>query len=464
MRRASVIAPLLLILLGLAFLVHNVWPEVPVTEMVARYWPFLLIAWGGLRLIEILVWAATSKPLPRSGISGGEWVLVIFLCLFGSGVYAARHYSPWFANGRSLRSLVVNMGESYDYTVAPISRTTERPPRVVIENFRGNARITGSDGDKVVVSGTKRIRAFQQADADKADKQTQLELVNQGDEIIVRTNQDRLNDDMRASSDLEISVPRGASVEAHGRYGDFDIRDITGSVDINSDNAGVRLDGIGGNVRIEVRKSDLVRVTAIKGTVDLKGRGQAVELQNVEGAVTINGDFLGQVQLRNLAQPLRWEGAHTDLQFERLGGQLHMGPGEFTANNISGPIRLISRARDVQITDFTQSLEMELDRGDIELRPGKAALPKIDVRTKSGDIDLAIPPGSKFELRLSTGKGEIHNEYGEPLRVDEEHRGGMISGSMGTGPQLRLETGRGSVTARKASGTDAETELKVEKQ
>ena len=66
MRRSSVIAPLLLILIGAAFLVRNVWPEIPIADLVSRYWPFLLIAWGGLRLLEILTWAATSKPLPRS--------------------------------------------------------------------------------------------------------------------------------------------------------------------------------------------------------------------------------------------------------------------------------------------------------------------------------------------------------------------------------------------------------------
>jgi DUF4097 and DUF4098 domain-containing protein YvlB len=462
MRRGSLIGPLLLILLGAAFLVRNVWPEIPVMDLIARYWPFLLIAWGGLRLIEILAWAARSKPIPQSGVSGGEWVAVIFLCLFGSAIYTARHYSSWLPAGRSLRGMVINMGESFDYTFTPVSKTTEKPPRIVIENFRGNARIAGDSSDKVTASGRKTIRAMQQADADRADKETPLELVTQGDEVIVRTNQSRVNDDLRVSSELDITVPKGASVEAHGRYGDFDIRDITGTVEINSDNAGVRLENIGGNVRIEVRKSDMVRATAVKGSIELKGRGQDVEIQNVEGQVTVNGDFLGQVQFRNLSQPVRFEAQHTDLQFEKLPGQLHMGPGEFTASNIVGPIHLSSRARDVQITDFTQSLEMNLERGDIELRPGRGALPKMDVRTKSGDIDVAIPVGAKFELKLATEKGEAHNEYGDPLKVEEEHRGASINGSVGTGPQLHLETHRGSVTVRKAG--EGDVDLKVERQ
>ena len=460
MRRTSVIGPLLLILAGLAFLIRNVWPEVPIFDLIAQYWPFLLIAWGALRLIEIMFWAMSAKPLPRGGMAAGEWVIVIFICLIGSAMYTTRHYSSWMPNGRSIRGMVINMGETYDYNVEPVLQASGPAPRVILENFRGNARIIGVDGDQVKANGRKTIRAFQQAEADKANTETPLQLIARGGDIVIRTNQDRVSDSLRVSADLEISVPKGASLEAHGRYGDFDVRDLSGNIEINSDNAGVRIDNAGGSVRLELRKSDVVRATGVKGSVELKGRGQDVDLQNVDGQVTISGDFLGQIQLKNLNQPVRFEGTHVDLQCEKIPGQLHMGLGEFTANNVVGPIRLTSKARDVQITDFTQSLDLNLDRGDVELRPGRGPLPKIDVKTKSGDIDLSLPQGARFELKLSTNRGEAHNEYGDPLTVNEQSHGATIGGSVGTGPQLHLETGRGTVTARKGAAED----LKVEQQ
>ena len=103
-------------------------------------------------------------------------------------------------------------------------------------------------------SGRETIRSFQQSDADTANKETPLELIQQGDQIIVRTNQDRVSDRTRVTSDLELTVPIGSSIEAHGRQGDFDIQNVSGAVDINSDNAGVRLENIGGDVRIDLRK------------------------------------------------------------------------------------------------------------------------------------------------------------------------------------------------------------------
>src|SRR5262249_40821058 len=75
-RRASLVAPLILIAAGVFFLARNLYPELPLFDYLARYWPYLLIAWGALRLMEILYWRNTSQPLPRQGISGGEWLLI----------------------------------------------------------------------------------------------------------------------------------------------------------------------------------------------------------------------------------------------------------------------------------------------------------------------------------------------------------------------------------------------------
>jgi len=65
-----------------------------------------------------------------------------------------------------------------------------------------------------------------------------------------------------------------------------------------------------------------------------------------------------------------------------------------------------------------------------------------------------LAPGAKFDLKASTDRGEVHNDYGSPLTVDEFQRGSTIAGSVGGGPQLRLETGRGAVTVRKAGAED----------
>ena len=164
--------------------------------------------------------------------------------------------------------------------------------------------------------------------------------------------------------------------------------------------------------------------------------------------MTAAGTYTGQIQLSNLAKPLRWEDSQISVNCEKLPGQIHMGLGEFTAENLIGPMRVNARSRDIQISDFSQALDLTLDRGNIDLRPGKN-LPKIEVHTRSGDVELALADNSKFDLKASTDHGEVHNDFGSPLRVDETNHGATITGGSG-GPQLRLETGRGAVTVRKA--------------
>ncbi len=453
MRRGSVIGPLILIGLGVLFLFRNLWPDIPLVDLISRFWPFLLIAWGGIRLIEILFWSMTGRPLPRNGVSGGEWALIFVICIVGATMYTAHNAPSWFPSGPMWRRVAMNMGEPYDYTLAPVEKPCAKNCRIVIESFRGNAKIIGTTDMTVKASGQETVRFFQQTDADNANKQTPLELIQQGDQIIVRTNQDKVSDRAQPNADLDISVPQGSSIEAHGRYGDFDVQGINGNVNISSDNAGVRLENLGGNVQIDTRASDTIRAVDVKGSVDLKGRGGDVELRNIGGLVTVNGVHVGDIQLSQLSQALRWQDPLGSLDLEKLPGQVRITRGDLTGNNIVGPIRLSGHSSDVQLSDFTQSLDLTLDRGDLDLKPGQN-LPRMDVHTRSGDIDLALPPGAKFDLRATTEHGEADNEYGDPLHEETSGRGATIAGSAGGGPELRLDTGRGSITVRKASAED----------
>ena len=460
MRRGSVIGPLILIAIGAMFLTRSLWPEIPLWEMLATWWPVLLIGWGALRLIEIAVQAAGDKPLSSNGISGGEWVLVIFICIIGSTAWAAHRHSWW--TGGPWHRMVADMGENYEYGLTPATATAGKTPRVVIEAFRGNARITGVDNAAAVkVEGRKSIRSLSQKEADDANKQTPLEVLsNKEGQIVVRTNQDKANGRLKLVEDLEISVPKGAAIEAHGLTGDFDITGVNGSVDIVSDNAGVRLQDIGGDVRVQLDKSNMVRAVGVKGKVDLRAsRGDDVELDNVAGVVTASGTWSGEVELRNLAQSVKFEGSNFEFEAAKVPGQVRFSGSDLTGNSVVGPIRVSAQARDIQLTDFSQGLDLDVDRGDVELRPAKSGVPKMEVRVRSGDVDLALPPQAKFDLKASTDRGELRNEFGAPLEVHQTEggNGGSIAGMVGNGPVVHITTDRGTVTVRKAGADEKST-------
>jgi hypothetical protein len=311
------------------------------------------------------------------------------------------------------------------------------------------------DSGEVKVTGRKTVRSLDQSGADRANQEAAFEITGSPDQVIIRTNQNRASGPRRVSAEMEILVPKGASIEAHGathgRSGDFDIHDVDGAVAIASDSASVRLENIGGEARLELRSSDIVRAVNLKGSLDLKGRGGDIDLENIGGPVSINGYYSGMVQFHNLSKTLHFVGPQTEFFAEKIPGQVRMPLNDFTGSNLVGPVRLTTRSRDVQLSDFTNSLEMNVDRGDIELRPGAMPLGKMDVHTRiSGDITLALPPAAKFDLTASTGMGEVDNSFGGSLRVEELGRGATMRGTNG-GPALSLRTERGRMTVRTAA-------------
>jgi len=123
--------------------------------------------------------------------------------------------------------------------------------------------------------------------------------------------------------------------------------------------------------------------------------------------------------------------------------------GEFTARDIVGPVRLVSQSRDIKIEQFTQSLELETQRGDIELHPGRLPLYSIEAHSGTGRIDLVLPEKAAFQLQATAERGEAVNDFGPQIQKEVEGRTATLKGKVGDGPTIRLTASRGSVSVRK---------------
>jgi hypothetical protein len=88
-----------------------------------------------------------------------------------------------------------------------------------------------------------------------------------------------------------------------------------------------------------------------------------------------------------------------------------------------------------------------------------APVPRMEVVTNAGNVELTLPENSRFALKASVDRGEIENDYGPPLELTQQHKGAMLAGVMGDGPELTLHTNRGVVRVRK--GGPAEASLPV---
>ncbi|HEX3681544.1 MAG TPA: DUF4097 family beta strand repeat-containing protein [Bryobacteraceae bacterium] len=448
--RTSITAPLILIAIGVLFLLHALSPDFPIGDVLASYWPFLLIAWGVLALLEVCILALRGAPLPVNGISGGGWFLVILICIAGLITFEVHRPDTWWRR-TGWEHGVQAFGEEHDYSIDTIQKTVGKSPHIVIERFRGDAKITASDSTDLTLTGHKTIRSFDSDAAERANSASRVEVIVQGDTVTIRCNQDRAGVHAPVTTDLEISVPKGAHVEATGTLGDFDISGLAGNVELNSENAGVRLEDIGGDVKVDTRRSDLVRCANVSGSVDLRGKGDDVELTKIAGQVNIEGEYSGTVSLRDLAKPLHVQNMRTQLDVQQVSGEIRLDRGSLDAENVAGPVKLVTRATDVTFTGFTDALDVTIDKGDVDLKPGHVPLANMNLHTGSGNIELSLPAAAAFALNASTGHGEIDNEFGDALKERTEGHGARLEGSIGSGPELKLATDRGSITVRKTA-------------
>nr|MCU0229497.1 hypothetical protein [Bryobacterales bacterium] len=308
MKRTSILGPVILITLGALLLWVNLSGGAEVLQLLSVHWPWILVAWGGIRLAELLYWSQQGVALPARGLSGGEWFLAVLICLAGSGLHSSRMVLGDLGNfslgGPGLRMF----GESYDFTVADQAVATGTSARLLVENLRGEVMVTADDVEDVRVSGRESLRAISEDDAKDAWESRRVTVDKQGDLVVVRTNQEGMSSDRRARAYLQIRVPRNCSLETRGRNVSFEVTGLQGAVDLQADEGQASVTDIKGNVTVRLPRSSDVRVRGVQGTVDLSSaRGDNLSLREVRGPVTVKGSFSGNIELRQIAGTLRVE-------------------------------------------------------------------------------------------------------------------------------------------------------------
>lgn len=455
--RGSITGPLFIIGLGVIFLLHAISPQFPLVDWLGQYWPYLLILWGTLALIEVSFRSLRSGPVPYNGVSGGAWLVVVLICLVGVSFFEFQRPDSWWQNTDWGRGIDTAFGQEHQYSVNTTQKGVGAEPHILIENFRGDAKVMGVDGTQLRVSGHKIIRALKDGVADESDANTPVEVAVEGQNVIIRCNQGKAAYRTSITTNLDLSVPRGASVEIDNSAGDLDLSSIGGNVTLRSGTSGMRLQDIGGNVTVESRRSDLIRCTNIKGNVDLRGHGSDIELNQVAGQVSVDGDYTGTVSLRAIDKPARVQNSRTNLQVQTIPGEIRLDRGSLNVQNAVGPLRVNAHSTDVSLESISNAIEVSVDRGDVDLKPVRLPLGRITVHAHSGNIDLALPAEATFALNADTDSGQVENDFGDVLKEQSSGRGARLEGAVGVGASVELVTGRGTISVRKDSSTSQTT-------
>ena len=95
-------------------------------------------------------------------------------------------------------------------------------------------------------------------------------------------------------------------------------------------------------------------------------------------------------------------------------------------------MRLVTDSRDIKLEQFTQSLEVETERGDLQLTAGVAGVRDRGAVGQSGRIELVLPEKAKFDLQATAERGEAVNDFGDAIQKETEGRTSTLKGRVGT--------------------------------
>jgi DUF4097 and DUF4098 domain-containing protein YvlB len=316
-----------------------------------------------------------------------------------------------------------------------------------VNSDRGAVNLSISDDNQIHVVVHKRIGAEKQEDADKYNLGTKPEITISDNVVTVNANTQGAGEH-RVTTDMDISIPRKAAVVIVAKRGDVNVMGRDGSVDLTSAHGDVAMSDINGKLNLSLDHSS-ARVSQIAGDVSVEGHANDVSFEDVKGSVRLNGEFLESIKIARVTGTVGFRSSRTDLEFANLKGDLDLDSGDLRASDIVGPVRLITRSKDIRLDGVSGDVRVKDENGTVELRMSK--LGSVDVENRKGDVELYLPEKAAFQIDARARNGEVQSDFNE-LKVDNANDVGTATGSIGSnGPRISVNNEHGTIDIRKGS-------------
>jgi len=429
--RRSLAGPIVLIVIGCLFLLHNFGIRLPIWYYFGRFWPLLLILWGVIKLIEHF--DANRHGYRASGIGAGSVFLLLLIIVFGLGAHFS-HDVNWGGVRDQIQiddDLGGMFGNAYTFDDT-IEQAFPSGGSLRIVSDRGAITVQPSDGDNIKVVVHKKLYANNQNDADKYNQGTKPMVTVNGTAVLLNANTNGAGDH-GVSADMDIYVPRKAALDIASRRGDLNITQRNADVKISGQRGDLALNDIDGAVKINLEKGS-IRITKVVGDVDIDGRIDDTSVEDVNGAVRMTGDFYNDIRVSKITKTVTFKTSRSDLTLASVPGDLEISGDSLRGTDVVGPSRLVMRSKEVHLDDVTGDLELESTNGDIEVHAAnKLPLGRMTITGRKGDITLVLPPNAGFQVDATTRKGDIESDFGG-LRIDNPSGGtSTATGSVGNG-------------------------------
>ena len=441
-RRSSIFPGLLLLFVGTLLLLHN-YRGMSIFHVLRHWWPLILIVWGGIKIYERTTASRTGNP-DAARIGAGEVFLVLgLLALLGIvvGVEIVKEKGPG----------MVEIGDKYDFDLMDLApRTVPADARITIRGGRGDISVRSSDEAQIRISGKKNVKAWSEKDAQKIADHVGVEIVQNGDGYEIRPTG---AGDSRIGLDLEVAVPKKASLTIRNDRGDIVVADMTTPVNVTNGTGDIEIRDTGGDVSIDTRKGD-VKVSDTKGNVKISGHGGEISVSNATGQLTLDGEFYGSIRADKIAKGVRFISSRTDLTLSQLSGHMEAGPGSLEVFDAPGNLSVRTQD-DITLENAGGKVKVDNRRGSVDVRFTTPPKDDIEITNASAAITLTLPDTSSFDIVADCHSGDTDSEFhADSLKQTLTESGDShLEGKYGSGrgPKITLKTSYGSISLRKTS-------------
>ena len=330
LRPSSMLGPILLISIGIiALLIELGHLSAPHSlDLLARWWPLLLVGAGVVRLLEWLMdqrrrreAIELGQPYASRSLSSGAVLLLFLLIAAGIASSLARHNA-----GQVLGSNFSINQEDWDQFVGDkhendltLQHACPEGTVLTVDSPRGDIAVSGTstDGLMHLVAHTT-VYTRSDSDAGRRAAQVAPNVQDAGNQLSVT-----IPSGDSARVDLTISLPPATTVVVHGNQGDVSVHAQQAPVTIIANHGDVDANDITGPLIVHVNKGDSsFSAHNDRGGVTLEGRAMDVTLSDLSGAINLNGEFFGTVHLERTGGPVRMHTGRVDLEVAQVNGQL----------------------------------------------------------------------------------------------------------------------------------------------
>lgn len=442
-QRSSIFTGVLLILLGVLFLVHRLEPQLGLGHLIARYWPILLIIWGVAKLIDYQAADRTGQGRPAI-LSPGEAALLILLVLVLLGMSAIdwiHRHDPDRDVEVSLFSEKATDSEELPATALPAGA------HVTITNGRGNITAHAGEGSDLRVGVNETASASTESAARAKLKGFEVLIEKKGSAYVVHPK----DDDSDISADLDVELPKNVSVTASSKHGDFSVSGVSGSVNATLKDGDVEIHNVSSDVTVDVKHGD-VRVSDVSGKLRITGKGTEIDVSDITGDATIDGEFFGPIEVRNVHGTTHFTSQKSDISLTALSGKLELDSGDLQISDVGGAVKINSREKDIKVENVSGRLDIQDTKGNIEATYTNPPREDINITDDTGEVQLTLPPRSSFTISATSRSGESHSEFEDSgVRASDDNGTGRLNGVVGSGrPKITITTSYGAITVHKA--------------